>query len=167
MDALLVFLLVLFEVRSGRSQNMELNCKPRHGCHLPRCDPSPVDHLGVLKRNEYPMSCVGTQPRSGVINRSGSEVTRREYNSLMSLYRRQLTEMNSLRSGSVFTIRNPPPSSGPLGFTIYKKEQVKRIHTPTQSPALLRVRLHSSGLKHVVHENILCDPRRSFGFSNI
>lgn len=92
------FLLLLLTSLSGvgTGQDVEYKCKPRLGCHIPRCDPVSIDPQAA-GWNEYPISCVGSQNKT-----SRPVITRREYSTLLNLYGSQRRTLNSLKKGIRF-----------------------------------------------------------------
>lgn len=52
-------ILILFLIACRVVTEEQFHCKPRPGCYLPKCDPEKLPLTPeVLRRNEYPITCV-------------------------------------------------------------------------------------------------------------
>ena len=56
----------------------EFQCKPRPGCHMAHCDPNLPGFVGILQRNEYPITCIRHDP-----GKDDDFVNRQDYNQLL------------------------------------------------------------------------------------
>ena len=74
----------------------ELECKPKAGCHIARCDPSPPGILSFLQRNEYPITCVHSTSDG-----KDEFVTTENYKELFALFTKNLVEMAKFKEGEI------------------------------------------------------------------